>query len=633
MRTITFFIFSALFLFSGAYAATLTSISSGNWSSATTWGATPPGTADDVIIATGHTITMDGAPGNCNSLTINGVADWISPTTTNVGAGGITISQTGTISGSAAGILTSQGGLIINATVSTSPVKIILQTTPNQTISGTGSLPNLDIATGVAANNIGTLIVLSALGGSGTFINSANAVLKIGGTCTITALDATANPNTVEYNGIGAQSVKPTTYHNLNINKSSETASFGGNTVINNNFNIISGISDIGAVDISVSVSTNISGILQFSSVTGIKTFNNIIINNGGKLETFTYTVPITINGNLENNGIFSSSNASYSLTGTDKTISGISGFSFNSSSANITGSYTNNTKFNIDNLLISNSLTNNDTCSVFSSLSGTGTLTQGNNSALFIGVPGSFSLTTLNAFATGNTVIYNGNSIQAIKPLTYYNLMIANTGGMTADFSGTTTVSNDFFISNGSIAGISNYDLNVNNNNTISGTFNITEASGIKTFNNITVNTSGKWNVSVASPVTINGNIQNDGIFTAGFGEYTLTGSSKFIDGSAGLPVPYLTINGTYTNNTNIDVDSVLTGAGTLTQNPNANLFIGKVLSINNLIASANPNTVIYDGNGSQLVKAFTYNNLEINIGAGYEATLEGTITINKDL
>ncbi len=68
--------------------------------------------------------------------------------------------------------------------------------------------------------NNGTLTVGTALSGTGTLIQGVNAVLNIGNASAITGLTATANPNTVNYNRAGVQTVKASTYHHLTISGS-----------------------------------------------------------------------------------------------------------------------------------------------------------------------------------------------------------------------------------------------------------------------------------------------------------------------------------------------------------------------------------------------------------------------------
>ena len=58
-------------LVSFTYAGTITSLGSGNWSAGGTWvGGTVPGDGDDVVIAAGHTVTVDTAD-QCTSVTLN----------------------------------------------------------------------------------------------------------------------------------------------------------------------------------------------------------------------------------------------------------------------------------------------------------------------------------------------------------------------------------------------------------------------------------------------------------------------------------------------------------------------------------------------------------------------------------
>ncbi|HEY4798995.1 MAG TPA: G8 domain-containing protein, partial [Bacteroidia bacterium] len=118
--------FSLLFFSLNSFGTTYYSIANTGWATPSTWsqigcgGAasiTAPGAGDDVIICAGTTVIMNGSSVNCNSLTINGVANWAAALTTNVGAGGITINSGGNITGAVAGILTTTGGLTLNSTL------------------------------------------------------------------------------------------------------------------------------------------------------------------------------------------------------------------------------------------------------------------------------------------------------------------------------------------------------------------------------------------------------------------------------------------------------------------------------------------------------------------------------------
>src|SRR5450432_2055001 len=96
-----FFLFLFLSPFIGL-SATYYSRVSGNWNTASTWSTascggvasvTIPGAADNVIICSGNTITMNGNPASCLSLNVSGTATWTSTFTTNVGVGGLTLNS------------------------------------------------------------------------------------------------------------------------------------------------------------------------------------------------------------------------------------------------------------------------------------------------------------------------------------------------------------------------------------------------------------------------------------------------------------------------------------------------------------------------------------------------------------
>ncbi len=254
-------------------------VSAGTWAGATV-ATVVPNNLTSVWIRAGHTITMNGNPGACNNLTINGIANWTGVVTTNV-SGNLIISG-GTLSGSNTGTLNVAGTLTVPAGTSASIQRSTITVTGNiniagnvnfeinssgtktliglvtiqaggvwnnsineaitfrggitnngaftagtgvhtfttnaQSISGSISIPNVTV-TGITLTSNGNLTVGTALAGTGGITQAANSTLNIGGTSAITTLTATADGNTVNYNG-AAQTAKVTNYSNLTVSNS-----------------------------------------------------------------------------------------------------------------------------------------------------------------------------------------------------------------------------------------------------------------------------------------------------------------------------------------------------------------------------------------------------------------------------
>ena len=212
-----------------------------NWNTAANW--TPsvvPQPTDNVIIPNVvNQPTISLAAAVCNNLTINTGA------TLTVGASSITVNGTTAISGtlafsSTAGtqtfigtvtinlggtwnntvneLVTFRGGITNNGTFNAG-TGIQTFNTNNQSLSGTLTIPNVTVAT-VSLTNNDVLNVSTALSGNGALNNTATGVLNIGGTSGITTLTATATGNTVNYNGVAAQTAKVTIYSNLTLSGS-----------------------------------------------------------------------------------------------------------------------------------------------------------------------------------------------------------------------------------------------------------------------------------------------------------------------------------------------------------------------------------------------------------------------------
>jgi hypothetical protein len=126
-----------------------------------------------------------------------------------------------------------RGGLVNNATAFTQGTGTYQFDTNNQAISGNATtLATVTVNNITLTNNItaGGLTVSTSLAGSGTLAQGTNAILNIGGTSTITTLDASAAGNTVGYTG-AAQTIKAASYNNLTLSGSGNKTAGGAISV------------------------------------------------------------------------------------------------------------------------------------------------------------------------------------------------------------------------------------------------------------------------------------------------------------------------------------------------------------------------------------------------------------------
>ncbi|MBX9810862.1 MAG: hypothetical protein K2Y16_04520 [Burkholderiales bacterium] len=405
-----------------------------NWGTAATWTCgRVPTNADNVNILAGHIITMNGNPGTALSLTISGTANWAANNTTNVLTGGVTINAGGNIAGTANGVLTSAGGLTINAVTTSTTVTVILQTTTGQTISGAGTLARLTVNT--TATNTGTLTVSTALAGSSTLTNTGT--LNIGGTSTITGLTANTAVNTVNYSGAAQTIQTPTanTYHHLQLAGS--------------------GTKTLPATAMTIAGDLTVSGTATANTGNALTVNGNVNIGSGTTFDANTYTH--NFKGNLSNSGTLTGGTSTVNFNGTvAQSISGTGATNFFSLTiANAAGVTL------TDSITVRGNFTN-----TAGFTAGTGTVTFGGSSAQSLTGSTTFNnltmnnaagLTLNNTVSVGGTMTFTGGNIATganalvITPTGSVTRTSGHVvGNLTKHFTSGTSVTQNFEIGTG---------------------------------------------------------------------------------------------------------------------------------------------------------------------------------------
>ncbi|MCE2840371.1 MAG: fibronectin type III domain-containing protein [Bacteroidetes bacterium] len=148
-------------------ATTFTSVASGNWSAAATWGGSVPSTADNIIVAAGHTVTIDAIGQGAQSVTVAGTLTF-GTTPTELQAKDLTVETGGLVNvfaGTSAKTLRVSGNLVNNGRIntlasSTANGTLNLNGTTTQTVSGTGVWGGTVSAVGTT-NEVGVIGSLS----------------------------------------------------------------------------------------------------------------------------------------------------------------------------------------------------------------------------------------------------------------------------------------------------------------------------------------------------------------------------------------------------------------------------------------------------------------------------------------
>lgn len=216
------------------------------------------------------------------------------------------------------------------------------------------------------------------------------------------------------------------------------------------------------------------------------------------------------------------------------------------------------------------------------------GTVTMAPNSTLNVvgdsaGAEGTQSLGLLDTSAVGNTVIYSGNAFWA-KHQNYYNLVL-NGGGtlyngnigepgdgqVAMSIAGNMTLGGTVHVQeadnitvNGNLTlgntnnvwDCSSYNLTVLNNTIISGRLTDEDgANGADVFNNVILNTGGTLNILDSTNWFVNGSLTNNGGAIVGIAYASINFDGTGIISGNPITIPTLTINGTYTIGTTVNL------------------------------------------------------------------------------
>ncbi len=641
---LTLFIVLILLPFQGQSSTFYTRVT-GNWNTASTWStvscsgaaaATIPGASDDVVICSGKTVTMNGNPANCLSLTVNGTANWTSAFTINIGVGGLILNNGAILSGSSVGIINVTGALTQPAGASSTIGGVAITVSGTTTLSGTLSFnntggsktfSNLVINSGASftstvAETYTVLGNLTMNGGNltgsssgilnvtGSFIIPAGAIATMGN-INITITGLTSISGTLRDNSSGGAN----TFGNVNLNatgkfdnSSAETYTvngtlntFGGDFLatgatptfnIAGDFNVVSGICDLSRIKINVSGNTTISGTLDINNVRGTKVFNNFTVNAGGFFNSVV-AESYRINGNIFVNGTFNANLGVWTLSGGSKTIGGSTALIFDDITCN--GSYTNNANLKLT-----------------SSLKGTGSWAQGATGSVDLAITNAnFSVNIFNASAVGNTVIYSraGNQ-NVILPNdgSYSNLTVS--GGSTKTMTSATIANRNVLISASTTLDANNLNLNVGGNFTNNSSF-----------------------VAGTGTVTMNGTIPQSiaGTTTTAFRNLMISNSSASVSASTNFSVvTTLTIGASAILEPSASV--LVSGAGTMTGTGTARVtriaatpdFVSQYTIAGKTLSGLN---IDYIGAGNQNVNTLNYGSLTVSTNGTRTVTFPAAI------
>lgn len=485
-------------------------------------------------------------------------------------------------------------------------------TAGNHVVIATGAPVTLNVTTAVLKNlTINSQLDASnsaySVTGSGIFTLANTGTLLVGGAFPsgfgTNTIDAAS---TVTFNGAGTQTIPALTYGNLTLSGAGAKTTAGTGTVnIFSNLDLNAGTTlNLAASVLNVTGTTSVSGTVNTTSGTGLKTFTGAVtVNSGGTWDLSGNNPATSFGGGITNN----STNALNNGTGaaafsTDQSLLGTGNMTFG-------GSVTPASTYTLTN-------SNSGTVTVTGSIVLTGNFTQGLNSpTLVLSSATPFSGTGIfEAGTNANTVNYTGTA-QAIRGANYYNLGFSGSGTKTAGsiniaLGGTFTSTAPDIVFNGDYINTNPTLLNAGSATIeISGTATQSIA-GFSTTGLVTMNKTG-------GVATLAGNMTNNGLTINGSGGTLNLGKDLTHIVNLAVTLTAGTLNGG--NSTLIEQGGIITS-----WNGNGALFNANLSTVNfnnglqTLSASATTfYNVIFEGGGTKTLSSTTaFNNITIATG-----------------
>ncbi len=471
--------------------------------------------------------------------------------------------------------------------------------------------------------NVGNIFFAGA-SNENSFTTSGAATINITGAGVTGTATGTFTVNTtgatVNYSGTSSQTIRASSYYDLNISGARTTNSITmGNTNVSNTFSntatftsgnyIVTGTFNYNGTGAQTVIPFNYNAL----TISGARTTNSVTLSNSANINvasTFTTSATFT-------SGAYIVTGTTVNLNGANQNISTASPFAFNNLTCAGSGTKTATTAINVNGTLnIGGGITLNMSAfalgGTLATFDGTGNLNTAEGSATPIPTGRTWPYTVTYNSANSQTVVHgNYLNLSVTTPRFANNITLSNLG--TIAISGTFTASATFttgaFINTGSTI-----DFNGTGAQTISAfNYNNLTISGARTTNSVTLVSGGT--------IGIAGTFVSSATFTSG--AYIISNNTINYNGTGAQTVipftyPNLTISGarttnnvTFANTSNILIGGNLVNTATFTS--------GAIITTGN--------TIDLFG-GTQNIAAFPFNN--VIVGGSNTKTATGNITVN---